>query len=95
MALIDKNYQKVSELLEILEKEYEKIKIIVEEDDYENSERFRNFMAAIDRRSDFEVKTFLHQTYLTVLRLRKLLLRETPNWKGLRLRLERDRCILR
>ena len=60
MALIDKNKQKLVELLETLEKDYEKIKDIVEDESYEKNERFQNFIAALERRNDLEVGPFSH-----------------------------------
>lgn len=55
--MLEKNNKKILELLEVLERDYDKIRIIVEEENYEDSEKFQNFLSAIERRNDLEVKT--------------------------------------
>ena len=38
-----------------MEKDYEKIKFIVEQEDYEKSQRFRDFIIALERQNDLDV----------------------------------------
>ena len=55
--MAEKNNKKLAELLESLAKDYEKIKFIIEEEDYEQSDKFREFLLALERQNDLDVFT--------------------------------------
>ena len=62
--MMERQRIRVLDMVEKLEDDYEKVRDIIEDEDYQESDKFQEFLGGLERRNDLEVRPLRHAPLL-------------------------------